>query len=714
MVSFTLTLYLLVLSSYAATINDLKVNIDQATKIVTLTGKIDSGSDRQVTVKVTDSTESNPKYINQTTSNSDGSFKFAYTMSDITEGTYKVTVGGEDVSTPVQTTFTYSDIKDSSITPASASFDKKTSMQTDITVNIIFNGNTLNVVKKGTTPLTANDYMLADNTLTIRKSYLASLPIGNTTLTFDFSNGVDTTFVVNVSDTTPFSSGGGSYVSVVLPSTNDAKSDKSQTDSKSSELVDMADQIFVQTSEESKKELVSKAIESIKQTDSTLMMNDAKKTVDTTLGILDAVIRINSMVNSPELIREAEGISNRVIEQLTTEKIESKDSKVVLGGEQADNLIEKINLAAEAVKIGEKLKELGINSSDERKIVLRVDTTNQKDVEVQFPVEILSKANSAGFERIEVSSPVASISIPPSAITTNDSEVSLSIKEVKSEELTAQQKAVVGSSTVFDFYAKTIGKTGEEQRISQFNGNLEITIPYEIKNEEDPDKVTIFFITDNGQLENRMGVYDPLTKAVKFTTDHFSKYVIKYNDIKFKDIEKVKSWAGKEIEAMAAKGIINGRKQEVFDPDATITRAEFITLITKSMKIIKSGLTTTFKDINKNDWYYDDVASAQKAGILKKADGKEFRPNDAITRADMAVFMARAMRIVKKINNDNIKLIYVVKLKDYKSIGVTKRKDIEYIVKNKVMQGMSDNVFEPQGKATRAQAAVVIYRMWMK
>ncbi len=103
---------------------------------------------------------------------------------------------------------TTSTANNSTISPTTASFDKKTANQADIGVTLTLNGNTLTGIKNGTTTLVSGtDYTVSGTAVAIKKAYLAAQPVGTTTLTFNFSAGASATLAVNVVDTT--SSGGG-------------------------------------------------------------------------------------------------------------------------------------------------------------------------------------------------------------------------------------------------------------------------------------------------------------------------------------------------------------------------------------------------------------------------------------------------------------------------------------------------------------------------
>ncbi|QHT63000.1 hypothetical protein GXP70_25560 [Paenibacillus lycopersici] len=92
----------------------------------------------------------------------------------------------------------------STISPNSGSFDKTASAQADVVTTLSLNGNTLEKISNGGTPLVSGtDYTVSDDgdTVTILKDYLATQPEGATSLTFTFSAGADQTLTITVTDT---------------------------------------------------------------------------------------------------------------------------------------------------------------------------------------------------------------------------------------------------------------------------------------------------------------------------------------------------------------------------------------------------------------------------------------------------------------------------------------------------------------------------------
>ncbi|GIO84938.1 hypothetical protein J25TS5_18700 [Paenibacillus faecis] len=91
--------------------------------------------------------------------------------------------------------------QNASITPTTVEFDKFTPSQSDKAITINANGNTLTGLRAGNTPLTeTQDYTVSGNTLLLKKEFLAGLPLGQNTITFQFSGGNDAVLTVHVKD----------------------------------------------------------------------------------------------------------------------------------------------------------------------------------------------------------------------------------------------------------------------------------------------------------------------------------------------------------------------------------------------------------------------------------------------------------------------------------------------------------------------------------
>ncbi len=98
------------------------------------------------------------------------------------------------------------------------------------------------------------------------------------------------------------------------------------------------------------------------------------------------------------------------------------------------------------------------------------------------------------------------------------------------------------------------------------------------------------------------------------------------------------------IEALAARGIISGKTAASFDPDATMTRAEFAAIVVRGLGLSeKAG--SVFADVPAQSWYAGYVGSAYSYGIVSGVSAGAFNPDGTITREEAAVMVARAAEL---------------------------------------------------------------------
>lgn len=130
----------------------------------------------------------------------------------------------------------------------------------------------------------------------------------------------------------------------------------------------------------------------------------------------------------------------------------------------------------------------------------------------------------------------------------------------------------------------------------------------------------------------------------KFTALCIAMCLITSNGVfAFPDVDET-SKAGKAIVKMQQAGYIRGFEDGTFRPDATLTRAEFVTIINK-MYGFRVEAENLFTDVGVNEWYYTDVLCGVQAGYIKGHDDKTFRPNDTVTREQVCVMMNRILNV---------------------------------------------------------------------
>ena len=110
----------------------------------------------------------------------------------------------------------------------------------------------------------------------------------------------------------------------------------------------------------------------------------------------------------------------------------------------------------------------------------------------------------------------------------------------------------------------------------------------------------------------------------------------------FSDIASHKNQSA--IEALAARGIISGKTEGQFMPDATMTRAEFAAIVVKALGL-EPKANGEFLDIPSGAWYAPYVGTAFSYGIINGTSDGTFNPGGTITKQEAAVMIARAGKL---------------------------------------------------------------------
>ncbi|WP_400206948.1 leucine-rich repeat protein [Candidatus Methanomassiliicoccus intestinalis] len=101
--------------------------------------------------------------------------------------------------------------------------------------------------------------------------------------------------------------------------------------------------------------------------------------------------------------------------------------------------------------------------------------------------------------------------------------VSFAVNDAK-DKLTEEQKQAVGNNPVFE-----INIHADDQKVTSFNGKtITISLPYELKEGEDPNNIVIYHLKDDGTVERMNGYYDKESKQFIFETNHLSMFFIAY------------------------------------------------------------------------------------------------------------------------------------------------------------------------------------------
>ncbi len=172
----------------------------------------------------------------------------------------------------------------------------------------------------------------------------------------------------------------------------------------------------------------------------------------------------------------------------------------------------------------------------------------------------------------------------------------------------------------------------------------------------------------------------------------------------FKDVGT--HWAAGTIERAIKLDIAKGYQDGTFRPNGNVTRAEFATFISRALKLPTASSQPEFSDTDLTKaWAKPYIAQVVEAGLINGYTDQTFKPDRAITRAELAVIIARAAGLQS--NGTGTQLTF----KDSADVPAWALKAIEAAVEAGLIQGKSGNLFDPNGQATRAEALTMIMRL---
>lgn len=164
-------------------------------------------------------------------------------------------------------------------------------------------------------------------------------------------------------------------------------------------------------------------------------------------------------------------------------------------------------------------------------------------------------------------------------------------------------------------------------------------------------------------------------------------------------------WAQTAITHLSTARILNGRGDGVFDPDGSVTRAEYVKMIVEAFGLYNEDAVAEFNDIAENAWYYKYVASMVDRGYILGDDNGNFNPNALIKRQDMAVILHRVLQGLNKLPViPTIEKMFT----DFDSTSSYAQNSVAYMSNMKLVNG-ANGVFRPHDSSTRAEAAQIIY-----
>ncbi|MDP4152847.1 MAG: S-layer homology domain-containing protein [Bacillota bacterium] len=307
-----------------------------------------------------------------------------------------------------------------------------------------------------------------------------------------------------------------------------------------------------------------------------------------------------------------------------------------------------------------------------------------------------------------------------SDVTLKDIKVNVSISKPAAETATiVEQSSVKGGFSVavqpvdFDIQCSNGGKT---VNISHFNSYVERTIA--IPDGVDPTKIT------TGVTLNPDGTIRHIPTQVTVIDGHYyakinsltnSTYFVIWNPIEFSDMQN--HWAKDAVNDMGSRLVVNGVGNKNYDPDRSMTRAEFAAIIVRALGLPQFMGDNSFTDVGSSDWFCGYIETAETYGIINGYGNGKFGPNDLITREQAMAMIARAMKVtgLKLDLSDGDVNTILSKSSDGKDISDYAKESVAACLKTEVVFGEGENcLITPKSNVTRAEVATIVQRLLKK
>lgn len=201
---------------------------------------------------------------------------------------------------------------------------------------------------------------------------------------------------------------------------------------------------------------------------------------------------------------------------------------------------------------------------------------------------------------------------------------------------------VDGQSVVLAGNTYTFTNVTEDHTIDVTFEPVPVTPPVTPSEPADPDDTGVSDLLDTenhnqylfGYPEGTFGPDQNMTRAE--VAQMFYNLLVDKNvaiTASFEDVP-ADAWYAKSVNTLASMGIISGVGENRFEPERSITRAEFTSM---AMKFTKGALdgTNVFSDVHSGDWFYEAVVGSIQYGWIEGYEDGTFRPENRITRVEV-------------------------------------------------------------------------------
>ena len=265
--------------------------------------------------------------------------------------------------------------------------------------------------------------------------------------------------------------------------------------------------------------------------------------------------------------------------------------------------------------------------------------------------------------------------------------------------------------------------TSNGKAITSFDGH-DLTVYLPVSNRDlftEGQNYKVVVISSDGTVETIIGkcVKYKAQIMVQVKVNHLSTFIVTNETEKevvaqpqngamnFSDV-KENQWFYEAVKFVYEAGLMNGEGENSFNPNGNLNRAMLVTILYRLEQSPEVTTTSKFTDVKAGLWYSEAVIWASENGIVNGYEDNTFKPMNNVSREEMAAMLMRYAKF-KQIDVSATKDISGYQ--DAAQVAEWAKQNMAWSNSAGLIQGDEHNNLNPQGKATRAEAAMILMRL---
>lgn len=196
------------------------------------------------------------------------------------------------------------------------------------------------------------------------------------------------------------------------------------------------------------------------------------------------------------------------------------------------------------------------------------------------------------------------------------------------------------------------------------------------------------------------------SKDAKLYVEFMDKDDIRLTELPFRDVSK-RDWYYDDVVYVYRKGYMDGMSSTRFGGELNTTRGQIVTILWRLTGEPRATKRNPFTDVSSSQYYYDAISWAYDAGVVDGFDAHTFKPDQNVTREQLAAIL---YRYAKYMNLSTSGSAYLAKYTDADKIANWAYDAMAWANYRGLINGTSATRIDPKGYATRAQIAAILHR----